>query len=114
MNTVKRYSFCIFCLLICTGIKAQVSQELLDKARQAGMSEEQIQQEMSKYIDKTKTSTTTQQSQTEQFIPEKEIPGRAPLTNKNYLPWNSSEKRISRNRNWKISYSDVKYSQKRI
>ena len=36
MNTVKRYSFCIFCLLICTGIKAQVSQELLDKARQAG------------------------------------------------------------------------------
>lgn len=86
MNTVKRYSFCIFCLLICTGIKAQVSQELLDKARQAGMSEEQIQQEMSKYIDKTKTSTTTQQSQTEQFIPEKEIPGRVPLTKKELPP----------------------------
>lgn len=58
MNTVKRYFFCIFCLLVCTVIKAQVPQELLDKAKQAGMSEEQIQQEMSKYIDKT---TTTQQ-----------------------------------------------------
>lgn len=83
MNTVKRYFFCILCLLACTGIKAQVPQELLDKARQAGMSEEQIQQEMSKYIDKT---TTTQQSQAEQLTPEKETPGRTPLTNKELPP----------------------------
>lgn len=83
MNTVKRYFFCIFCLLVCTVIKAQVPQELLDKAKQAGMSEEQIQQEMSKYIDKT---TTTQQSQAEQLTPEKETPGRVPLTNKELPP----------------------------
>lgn len=83
MNTVKRYFFCIFCLLVCTIIKAQVPQELLDKAKQAGMSEEQIQQEMSKYIDKT---TTTQQSQAEQLTPEKETPGRVPLTNKELPP----------------------------
>lgn len=83
MNTVKRYFFCIFCLLVCTGIKAQVPQELLDKARQAGMSEDQIQQEMSKYIDKTRTN---QQSQTEQLAPEKETPGRVPLTNKELPP----------------------------
>lgn len=83
MNTVKRYFFCIFCLLVCTVIKAQVPQELLDKAKQAGMSEEQIQQEMSKYIDKT---TTTQQSQAEQLPPEKETPGRVPLTNKELPP----------------------------
>lgn len=83
MNTVKRYFFCIFCLLVCTGIKAQVPQELLDKARQAGMSEDQIQQEMSKYIDKTRTN---QQSQTEQLAPEKETSGRVPLTNKELPP----------------------------
>lgn len=83
MNTVKRYFFCIFCLLVCTVIKAQVPQELLDKAKQAGMSEEQIQQEMSKYIDKT---TTTQQSQAEQLTPEKETLGRVPLTNKEFPP----------------------------
>lgn len=83
MNTVKRYFFCIFCLLVCTGIKAQVPQELLDKARKAGMSEEQIQQEMSKYIDKT---TTTQQTQAEQLTPEKETTGRVPLTNKELPP----------------------------
>lgn len=83
MNTVKRYFFCIFCLLVCTVIKAQVPQELLDKAKQAGMSEEQIQQEISKYIDKT---TTTQQSQAEQLTPEKETPGRVPLTNKELPP----------------------------
>lgn len=83
MNTVKRYFFCIFCLLVCTVIKAQVPQELLDKAKQVGMSEEQIQQEMSKYIDKT---TTTQQSQAEQLTPEKETPGRVPLTNKELPP----------------------------
>lgn len=83
MNTVKRYFFCIFCLLVCAGIKAQVPQELLDKARQAGMSEDQIQQEMSKYIDKTRTN---QQSQTEQLAPEKETPGRVPLTNKELPP----------------------------
>lgn len=83
MNTVKRYFFCIFCLLVCTGIKAQVPQELLDKARKAGMSEEQIQQEMSKYIDKT---TTTQQTQAEQLTPEKETTRRVPLTNKELPP----------------------------
>lgn len=78
MNTVRTCLLCICCLIVSTASHAQVSQELIDKAKMAGMSEEQIQQEMAKYIEQTKT--TTQQPRNDQLSPGKDPAERTPLT----------------------------------
>lgn len=51
MNTLSRYLFCIFCLIIPSITSAQIPQELLDKAKATGMTEEQIQQEMRRRLE---------------------------------------------------------------
>lgn len=51
MKTLSRYIFCVLCLFIPAITFAQIPQELLDKAKAAGMTEEQIQQEMRKRLE---------------------------------------------------------------
>lgn len=51
MKTLSRYIFCVLCLFIPAVTFAQIPQELLDKAKAAGMTEEQIQQEMRKRLE---------------------------------------------------------------
>lgn len=84
MNTTKRFLLCIVCLLLSAAVRAQIPQELIDKARQAGMTEEQIQKEIEKYIGQSQTNILQPQTkqQTEQEtetnermpLPEDEIP----------------------------------------
>ncbi|WP_293714682.1 SLBB domain-containing protein [uncultured Parabacteroides sp.] len=51
MKTLSRYIFFVLCLFIPVVTFAQIPQELLDKAKAAGMTEEQIQQEMRKRLE---------------------------------------------------------------
>lgn len=59
MRTFSRYLFCIFCLFIPVITFAQIPQELLEKAKAAGMTEEQIQQEMRKRLEQQDTKQVT-------------------------------------------------------
>lgn len=59
MRTLSRYLFCIFCLFIPVITFAQIPQELLEKAKAAGMTEEQIQQEMRKRLEQQDTKQVT-------------------------------------------------------
>lgn len=59
MRTLNRYFFCILCLFIPLITSAQIPQELLEKAKAAGMTEEQIQQEMRKRLEQQDTKQAT-------------------------------------------------------
>lgn len=59
MRTLSRFLFCIFCLFIPLITFAQIPQELLEKAKAAGMTEEQIQQEMRKRLEQQDTKQVT-------------------------------------------------------
>ena len=75
MKTLNKCILCFFCSLYSILAIAQVPQELLDKAKAAGMTEEQIQQEITKRLN----SSGTKQS----VIPasEQPVPDRIMITN---------------------------------
>ena len=55
MKTLNKCILCFFCSLYSILAIAQVPQELLDKAKAAGMTEEQIQQEITKRLNSSGT-----------------------------------------------------------
>lgn len=57
MKTLNKLFFCTFYLLFSIIVSAQIPQELIDKAKAAGMTEEQIQQEIAKRIGNTNSKT---------------------------------------------------------
>lgn len=63
MHQLRKHLLSILCLLFTVGVWGQIPQELVDKAKQMGMTEEQIQQEIMKYLEQN-TSTTTLPQQT--------------------------------------------------
>lgn len=55
MRTLCRYIVCFLCFFMPLAVTAQIPQELLEKAKAAGMSEEQIQQEIKKRLEQQNT-----------------------------------------------------------
>ena len=78
MKTLNKCILCFFCSLYSILAIAQVPQELLDKAKAAGMTEEQIQQEITKRINRSGTKQSiipaSEQPVTDRIMITNEIP----------------------------------------
>lgn len=78
MKTLNKCILCFFCSLYSILAIAQVPQELLDKAKAAGMTEEQIQQEMTKRLNSSGTKQSvipaSEQPVTDRIMITNEIP----------------------------------------
>ena len=78
MKTLNKCILCFFCSLYSILAIAQVPQELLDKAKAAGMTEEQIQQEITKRLNSSGTKQSvipaSEQPVTDRIMITNEIP----------------------------------------
>ena len=88
MKTLSRYIFFVLCLFIPVVTFAQIPQELLDKAKAAGMTEEQIQQEMRKRLEQQHSNqpviSAAEHPVTDRITIDTEIPPTGVTTRKQY------------------------------
>ena len=71
MNLSFKNVLCVCCLLLSGSVYAQVPQDLIDKAKAAGMSDTQIQQELAKRMKQEGGSVGSQATATDANEPER-------------------------------------------
>ena len=74
MNLSFKNVLCVCCLLLSGSVYAQVPQDLIDKAKAAGMSDTQIQQELAKRMKQEGGSVGSQATATDAKVSDRVMP----------------------------------------
>ena len=74
MNLSFKNVLCVCCLLLSGSVYAQVPQDLIDKAKAAGMSDTQIQQELAKRMKQEGGSVGSQATATDATVSDRVMP----------------------------------------
>ena len=100
MNLSFKNVLCVCCLLLSGSVYAQVPQDLIDKAKAAGMSDTQIQQELAKRMKQEGGSVGSQATATDAKVSDRVMPV-------------IDEGQSLEAQPWRIPYSGMKSSQTR-